>query len=354
MYEEHYHLSNKPFQLSPDPRFFFASNKHQQALSYLQYGLEQGEGFIVITGPIGCGKTTIAKNLVQTIDGTNIQAIEIVTSNLSPNDLLGVILQKLGLSAKDSSKAEILKAIEQHLIYQFNNDKRVLLLVDEAQNLPIESVEELRMLSNFQLYGKPLIQSFLLGQEELKDIIQSPKMEQFRQRIIASCHLKPFTEQETKQYINHRLLLAGSEQQEMFSSDCFAVITKITGGIPRKINQLMDRVLLYGYLNDLLQFSQSDIESVIAEMSDEMSASLTQSEPGIETQTETLTETNLDSSQSYSGVEDGFVQVARNLADVAEFLQENIDAKVKLNRYLDKLIKQKNIAISKHDLGEMD
>ncbi len=216
MYESYYGFTEKPFQLSPDPRFFFATSHHQRALSYLQYGLNQGEGFIVITGPIGTGKTTIARNLLSSIGDDNIVAAQLVTTKLSPDELLELVAAEFKITLKGNSKAEVLRSIESFLIQLHKQGKRALLLVDEAQNLPSETVEELRMLSNFQLDDKPLIQSFLLGQEELKDIIQAPNMEQFRQRIIASAHLQPLSVQEVKSYINHRLHQAGAVKWSLY------------------------------------------------------------------------------------------------------------------------------------------
>ena len=199
MYESYYGFKEKPFQLSPDPRFFFASNHHQRALSYLQYGLDQGEGFIVITGPIGTGKTTIARNLLNNISESNIVPIQLVTTKLNPHELLELVASEFKIPVGSESKAELIQEIEKFLINLSQQGKRALIIVDEAQNLPSETVEELRMLSNFQLDNKPLVQSFLLGQEELKAIIQAPNMEQFRQRIIASAHLKPLSEEEVDQ-----------------------------------------------------------------------------------------------------------------------------------------------------------
>jgi len=167
MYESYYGFSERPFQLSPDPRFFFATSHHQRALSYLQYGLDQGEGFIVITGPIGTGKTTIARNLLANIADENIVAAQLVTTKLSPDELLELVAAEFKIKPDSNNKADILQNIEQFLVQLNKQGKRALLLVDEAQNLPSETVEELRMLSNFQLDNKPLIQSFLLGQEEL-------------------------------------------------------------------------------------------------------------------------------------------------------------------------------------------
>lgn len=347
MYEQHYGISAKPFQLSPDPKFFFASKKHKQALSYLQYGLEQGEGFIVITGPIGSGKTTIARNLLESIFDTDIDAIQIVSSNLTPEDLLLVIAKSYQLNLPSHSKADVLQAIEQHLQYLHNHGKRALLLVDEAQNLPVETVEELRMLSNFQQDNKPLLQSFLLGQEELKGIIQSPNMEQFRQRIIASCHLRSLTTEELTEYILHRLSLVGLEQENFIQTDCFKLINQISEGIPRKINQLMDRVLLYGFLNDLKQFTLHDVQAVIEEMSDELSASI-EVKPN-----DTVALTSASSGKNPNTANE-FSNIVSNLTELEEFLLDNISQKVKLNRYLDKMIKQKNIALANLEFGMDD
>ncbi|MEW6997238.1 XrtA/PEP-CTERM system-associated ATPase [Colwelliaceae bacterium BS250] len=339
MYEQYYDITNKPFQLTPDPKFFFASDKHRQALSYLQYGLEQGEGFIVITGPVGTGKTTLAQSLLQQIKHSNIEAIQIVTSRLSPEDLLAVIVQEFGLTPSSNNKSGLLKSIQQHLNYLSEQGKRALLLVDEAQNLPTDSIEELRMLSNFQNNNKPLLQSFLLGQEELKTIIQSPEMEQFRQRIIASCHLKPLSTDEVVQYINHRLSRVEMKNPDILSLECFTIIQQKTLGVPRKINLLMDRILLYGFLNEIKFFEVNDVLTVIDEMADELSASLNaipSTEPSIVTKMPINAQDNQQDENYYN---ESIMPLLKKMDD---FLQEHIDKKIKMNRYLDKLIKQKN------------
>ncbi|OUS23378.1 general secretion pathway protein GspA [Thalassotalea sp. 42_200_T64] len=329
MYEQYYGLSEKPFQLSPDPKFFFGSKEHKQALSYLQYGLEQGEGFIVITGPIGTGKTMIAQSLIKTIDHSAIEAIQIVTSNLSPIELLIIIAKKFQLPTSSDNKAILLEHIYQHLLTLNQQGKYALILVDEAQNLPIETIEELRMLSNFQKNNKPLLQSFLLGQAELKARLQSPQMEQFRQRIIASYHLEPLTNEELKLYIKHRLKLAGLVDQQLLSEDCFTLIAQKTLGIPRKINLLMDRTLLYGFLNDLSCISSGNLQTVLNEMENELSAA--------------ISDTNADAMKVNKPILDN-KKSTTILSELEQYLEENIDQKVKLNRYLDKLIKQKEIS----------
>ena len=337
MYESYYGFSEKPFQLSPDPRFFFATSHHQRALSYLQYGLDQGEGFIVITGPIGTGKTTIARNLLSSIGDENIVAAQLVTTKLSPDELLELVAAEFKIPLKGNSKAEVLRSIEAFLIQLHQQGKRALLLVDEAQNLPAETVEELRMLSNFQLDDKPLIQSFLLGQEELKDIIQAPNMEQFRQRIIASAHLKPLTLEEVKDYINHRLHQAGCLKEALFSDDAFDAIHKKTLGVPRKINIFVDRLLLFGFLEELTSFDLDAINDVAEEMSIELTGSLNAN----------ILENNqptgqVSNQQVVVNSSENVENIKEVLREVEEILESNIKQKIKMTRYIDKLLKQKN------------
>lgn len=332
MYESYYGFSERPFQLSPDPRFFFATSHHQRALSYLQYGLDQGEGFIVITGPIGTGKTTIARNLLANIADENIVAAQLVTTKLSPDELLELVAAEFKITTDSNNKADILQNIEQFLIQLNKQGKRALLLVDEAQNLPSETVEELRMLSNFQLDNKPLIQSFLLGQEELKDIISAPDMEQFRQRIIASAHLKPLNVDEVKSYINHRLKQANCNKEALFSDDAFQLIFEKTLGVPRKINIFVDRLLLFGFLEELDVITNDAINEVATEMSVELTGSLDGKELTNEQKAQPLIVNSTENVENIKNV----------LREVEEILETTIQQKVKMTRYIDKLLKQKN------------
>ncbi|XQW85338.1 XrtA/PEP-CTERM system-associated ATPase [Thalassotalea piscium] len=332
MYESYYGFKEKPFQLSPDPRFFFASSHHQRAMSYLQYGLDQGEGFIVVTGPIGTGKTTIARNLLNNIADNSIVAAQLVTTKLNPQELLALVVSEFHIKANGESKADLLKAIEEFLIKLNKQGKRALLIVDEAQNLPSETVEELRMLSNFQLDNKPLIQSFLLGQEELKLIIQAPDMEQFRQRIIASAHLKPLSAEEVKEYINYRLNQAGCIKEHLFTDDAFKIIHEKTLGVPRKINIFVDRILLFGFLEELDQISVDAISSVAEEMEVELTGSLNNS----------VLENNEPKSQVIVNSTENVENIKEVLREIEEILETTIKQKVKMARYVDKLLKHKS------------
>lgn len=269
MYESFYGLSAKPFQLKPDPRFYFGSRNHKRAMAYLQYGLSQGEGFIVITGEVGAGKTTLVRNLFKELDSGRIVAAQIVNTHLSSEDTLKMVALGFGLPIEDASKAVLLSRIEQFLHACNQQGKRALLVVDEAQNLSTQTVEELRMLSNFQTNDSCLLQTFLLGQPEFRKTLMGPDMLQLRQRVIATYHLGPMDADETRTYIEHRLHTVGWNKDPRLLDDAFAAIYEFTGGIPRKINTLCDRLFLMGYLEELHQFDRSHVDAVIRDIKQE-------------------------------------------------------------------------------------
>jgi putative secretion ATPase (PEP-CTERM system associated) len=268
MYEAYYHFSARPFQLSPDPRFFFSSKGHRRAMAYLVYGAHQGDGFIVITGEIGAGKTMLARMLARNLESQNLVMAQVVSTQLEADDMLRMVVAAFGLP-HENSKATLLRTLENFLLTCHRQRKRALLLVDEAQNLPLKSVEELRMLSNFQCGDKPVLQSFLLGQPEFRRTLQSPALEQLRQRVIASCHLGPIESTETGAYIVHRLQTVGWRNDPSFSADAYAGIYEHTGGIPRKINLLCDRLLLMGRLDEKHAFTGKEVAEVVADLQEE-------------------------------------------------------------------------------------
>jgi putative secretion ATPase (PEP-CTERM system associated) len=268
MYEAFYHFQANPFQLSPDPRFFFSSRGHRRAMSYLVYGVHQGEGFIVITGEIGAGKTMLANTLARKMASLNLVLAQVVSTSLEAHELVRMVAAQFGLP-QDNSKAVLLNRVEQFLVACQRQGKRVLLVVDEAQNLPERSVEELRMLSNFVCADKPLLQTFLLGQPEFRRILRSPEMEQLRQRVIASCHLGPLDRAETEAYIAHRLQTVGWRGDPSFDKDAFDTIYQYSGGIPRKINIICDRLLLMGALDKIHAFTFKEAAVVVEELRQE-------------------------------------------------------------------------------------
>ena len=274
MYESFYKLRARPFRLSPDPRLLFHSKVHSKALAYLRYGLQTGEGFVVITGGAGTGKTTLARLMLSKIDKSTVIAVELVTSQLQSHDMLRLVAAALGLAHQGLPKSTLLKSIESYLMARAREGKRILLLVDEAQNLSRDAMEELRMLSNFQVGEKMLLQTFLLGQDEFRPLLQSPGMEQFRQRTIASFHLEPLGREEVQEYILHRLNLCGWEANPRFHDEVFDRIYEHTAGVPRRINKLCDRVLLHGSVEELHEISVQDVNLVIADELQEMHASV--------------------------------------------------------------------------------
>jgi putative secretion ATPase (PEP-CTERM system associated) len=269
MYESYYGLSAKPFQLRPDPHFFFGSKGHKRAMAYLEYGLSQGEGFIVVTGEVGAGKTTLVRNLFNQMSSEQIVAAHIVNTHLDPDDTLRMVVSAFGLPYEGASKTDLLTRLEQFLRAVDQQGKRALLVIDEAQNLNARVIEELRMLSNFQTDEKSLLQTFLLGQPEFRSTLHSPAMLQLRQRVIASYHLGPMDAQETRAYIEHRLHTVGWNGDPSLTDDAHAAIFAYTGGIPRKTNTLMDRVLLMGFLEEMHTFTEADIAEVIKDIADE-------------------------------------------------------------------------------------
>lgn len=281
MYEAFYHLRAKPFQLSPDPSFFYGSKGHKRAMSYLEYGLHQGEGFIVITGEVGAGKTTLVRHLFKKLQGENLVAAQLVSTQLDADDMLRMVAAAFGLPHEESNKASLLKRLENFLVNCQNLGKRALLIVDEAQNLSPRAVEELRMLSNFQSQDKSLLQSFLLGQPEFRFTMASEGMQQLRQRVTASYHLGPMDQRETKEYIEHRLRTVGWNNDPVFSEDAFAAIHDYARGIPRKINTLCDRLLLMGYLEELHQINAAAVNEIVAEIKNEMAVPMSSDAPGL-------------------------------------------------------------------------
>ncbi|MCG5501053.1 XrtA/PEP-CTERM system-associated ATPase [Ectothiorhodospira lacustris] len=272
MYEAYFNLDRKPFQLSPDPQFFFGSRIHKRALAYLRYGLSQGEGFIAITGDVGTGKTTLVRMLFNDISERDYFAAQIVTTQLHADDLLRMVAMAFGMQVGSDSKANLLTRIERFLVDKSREGKRVLLVIDEAQNLPPHALEELRMLSNFQLAGRPLLQSFLLGQNQFRRTLQMAELEQFRQRFIAACHLTPLSQEETEEYIRYRLEHAGWKNDPAFEAEAFAEVYRQTQGIPRRINSLADRLLLYAFLEERHEISAEVVQTVARELGEEISA----------------------------------------------------------------------------------
>ncbi len=281
MYESYYGFTGKPFALSPDARFFYPSRAHKRAMSYLDYGVQSGEGFIVVTGDVGAGKTTLVQGLLNSLRGKSIVAAHVVSTQLEGLDLLQTVAGAFGVPYTGLSKARLLGDLGGFLNQVAASGKRMLLVVDEAQNLSKSALEELRMLSNLQNGAKPLLQSFLVGQPEFKDILRSADMLQLQQRVIAAYHLGPLDETDTRGYIEHRLRIVGWQGRPAIDDGAFSEIFVQTGGVPRRINVFCDRLLLMGYLEERAGLTREAVLLVAEDVLAEFGMSATAATPGL-------------------------------------------------------------------------
>jgi general secretion pathway protein A len=264
-----------PFQLTPDCQFFFESHEHKRALAHLAYGLAQEEGFIVITGEIGAGKTMLVERLWSELDTQRFLAVRVLTTQISGDDLLHMVADRFGLRIEQADKATLLRRLEQLFAETQLAGKRCLLVIDEAQNLSTVALEELRMLSNLTVHGKAPFQGVLLGQPQFRHMLADAVLEQLRQRVLASYHLGPLGAPETRDYVQHRLATAGWQGDPSFDDGAFAAIHQHSAGIPRQINTLCSRVLLAGFLEETHHISQGMVEMI----GDELSRDLTSGQP---------------------------------------------------------------------------
>lgn len=267
MYTDHYGLTAPPFQLTPDAGFWFESGTHKKAMTYLGYGLAQGEGFIVVTGDIGAGKTTLTGHLMANIDPARVAAVRIVSTQVEGDDMLRLVAQGFGLPTEGVAKAQLLDRIERHLYETGRGGRRALLVIDEAQALPVSALEELRLLSNFQSGGHALMQIFLLGQPEFRDRLAGAEgLEQLRQRVIATHHLDPMERYETRGYLEHRLKHVGWTGRPAFTDGACDALHHASGGVPRKLNTLATRALLMGSIEDANTIDEALIARVTADL----------------------------------------------------------------------------------------
>jgi len=270
MYDEYFRFSGIPFRLSPDHRFFYLSTVHNRAIAHLKFGLDQGEGFILVTGEVGAGKTTVVEHLLATLNSRKYVAANIVTTNLDQENMVRMVASAFGLPQEGQNKTTVFRSIERFIADSMRQGRRCLLFVDEAQNLSITALEELRMLSNLLVNGKPALQSFLLGQPQFRKTLARPELAQLRQRVIASYHLGPLSGPETIEYISHRLECVGWDDDPSFERDAVMEIHRLSGGIPRQINTLCTRILLYAYLEESHRVTLGMVKAVAQELEEEL------------------------------------------------------------------------------------
>ncbi len=272
MYETFFRLTGIPFQLTPDSRFFFGSAGHSRAISHLVYGLSQEEGFIVITGEVGAGKTTLVEHLWTRLDRASYAVGRVVTTLVSGDDLLRLAVTSFGIADDGTDKATLLRRFEAMVRAQRQAGRRCLLVIDEAQNLSVATLEELRMLSNITVDGRASVQTILLGQPQFRPLLARPELEQLRQRVLASYHLGPLSEAETRQYIEHRLRLVDWADDPHWHDDAFARVFAATRGIPRRVNTLCGRLLLFAALDETHDITAAMVEATAAELEQDLGA----------------------------------------------------------------------------------
>lgn len=271
MFEAFYHFTGAPFLLTPDPRFFFGSQGHSRAISHLVYGLAQEEGFIVITGEVGAGKTTLVEQLWSQLNRETYVLARVVTTQVSGDDLLRLAMMDFGITQTEGmEKSTLLNRFERMVRLHRKAGRRCLLIVDEVQNLSFAALEELRMLSNITVDGRASVQTILLGQPQFRPMLGSADAEQLRQRVLASYHLGPLTAPETRQYIEHRLRTVGWKDDPVWDDDAFLAIHQHAGGIPRRINTLCSRVLLLGALDETHQITADMVVATAGELEQDL------------------------------------------------------------------------------------
>jgi putative secretion ATPase (PEP-CTERM system associated) len=270
MYEKFYALKGMPFQLTPDHRFFFGSAEHKKAMAFLEYGVAQREGFVVVTGEIGAGKTTLVEHLLSTLNPNEHVAGRVVTTQLGGHDMLRMIAAAFGTASEKLEKATLINKLAKFFADLHAAGKRPLVIVDEAQSLTTEALEELRMLSNLSGGNGALFQGILLGQPEFRATLAGPSLTQFRQRVVASCHLGGLGEEDTRRYIEHRLMQVGWSGDPRFSEGAFLEIHRRTDGLPRRINSLCSRLLLLGFLEDTHTIDADAVVNVAEELAAEL------------------------------------------------------------------------------------
>ena len=265
VYESFFNLEHKPFELIPNPRFLYLSAAHRKALNYLTYGIRQQSGFILLTGEVGTGKTTLIRSLIKS-QLTDVTLSKIFNTKVEAQQLIEMILEDFGVRPTSKDKPSLLRELNDFLIDQYARGRQCVLIIDEAQNLTHELLEEVRMLSNLENDQQKLLRIILVGQPELKTLLAAPELLQLRQRIQVNCHIPPLPAEEIEDYIVHRLEFAGNRDAAAFAPEAFEAIHRYTRGVPRLINILCDYLLLDAFANETRTISAASVHEVAGDL----------------------------------------------------------------------------------------
>ena len=264
-YLEHFKLSEQPFRLTPDPDFVYWSKQHARAKAYMESTIWLADGFVVITGEIGSGKTTLLQSFLSELEDDVVYAV-VSQTQLNPTEFLQAVLTEFGFKPFEKAKVELLDMLNMFLIEQYGSGKKVVLIVDEAQNLSEKVLEEIRLLSGIETHKEKVLRIILAGQPELKDTLDSPKLKQLLQRVRLRFHIGPLDQRELREYIEHRLRIAGRDEADLFDEQTFDVINRFTGGVPRLINTLCDTAMLCAFAEERDKVTLQDIDAAIDEL----------------------------------------------------------------------------------------
>jgi len=265
MYLEYYGLREKPFNVTSDPSFLYLSKKHREAFAHLVYGIKERKGFLEITGEVGTGKTTLCRALLNQLD-SHTKAAFIFNSDISEHQLLQMVVEDLGIRTGKKTKVDLFNSLNHFLIEQLRMGNNVVLILDEAQNLKPRVLEQMRMLSNLETEKEKLFQIIFVGQPELREKLNSPRLRQLRQRISVRYHILPLGKEEIRDYINHRLNIAGSKGLITFTDAAIEKIYEYSGGVPRLINVVSDKALLFGFVRSTHEITGEILEKSIDEI----------------------------------------------------------------------------------------
>ena len=264
-YLQHFKLAQQPFRLTPDPEFLYWSKQHARAKAYMESTIWLADGFVIITGDIGSGKTTLLQSFLSELEDDVVYAV-VSQTQLTATQFLQAVLTEFGFKPFNKRKVELLDMLNMFLIEQYSNGKKVVLIVDEAQNLTHKVLEEIRMISGIETHKEKVLRIILAGQPELREKLDSPGLRQLIQRVRLRFHLGPLDQHESREYIEHRLSIAGHEQKNLFANNSFDIIHRYTGGVPRLINTLCDTALLCAFADGKAVIEESDIVSAVDEL----------------------------------------------------------------------------------------
>lgn len=264
MYQQHFSLNEEPFSITSDPKFLWLSHQHEEAFAHLHFAVTQRKGFAALTGDIGTGKTTLINSLLDRL-GDGVRTAVVYNASLNTDELFQYIFRDFGIPGKPGNRSEAVIRLNDWLLEQADKDINAVIVVDEAQNLSIETLEDLRLLSNLETARRKLLQIVLVGQPQLNEKLAAPELEQLQQRIAMRYHLKAFNESDTRQYVAHRFQLAGGNASTVFAQDYFPILYQASGGVPRVINQICDTALLRAYSNGLNKLGGKFLQEVLNE-----------------------------------------------------------------------------------------